>query len=165
MACRVAQENDNCHFLMVGDGPKRNEIQSLIDQSPFRERFHLVGKVGAVSPWFKRMDLFLMTSEVEGLPNVALEAQAHGLPVVTTNAGGCAETIVEGKSGWSFPLSDEHGSSDNCAKDLSKCVSWCINNPQWCRHVKQHADDHIEKYFSVTKMINDTIALYQSARI
>ena len=45
-------------------------------------------------------DLLLQTSQIEGLPNTLIEAQACGVPVVTTDAGGSRETLIDGVTGF-----------------------------------------------------------------
>ena len=52
-----------------------------------------------VNDQLTRLDLFLLTSSIEGLPNVLIEAQAMGIPVVSTNVGGARETFLDSISG------------------------------------------------------------------
>ena len=49
----------------------------------------------------------LLTSEFEGLPNVLIEAQGFGVPVISTNAGGASETFIEGQTGYLSQSGDE----------------------------------------------------------
>ncbi|WP_417793980.1 glycosyltransferase [Terasakiella pusilla] len=164
-AFKVAAEHQTCHFLMVGDGPLKPEIEDKITASPFKDRFHLVGKVHAVSPWFDKMDLFLMTSVVEGLPNVTIEAQAHGVPVVSTDAGGCLETFEQAKSGWGISLSKQSDVSDtldHCAEDISNRILWTLSNLEWCKSAQRHAKNYVKEKFSIQKMITDTLHIYEA---
>ena len=59
----------------------------------------VVGEVDDVSGWLEEMDVFLLTSSTEGLPNVIIEAQGFGVPVVCTDTGGVSEIVSEGVTG------------------------------------------------------------------
>ena len=58
------------------------------------------GVTGDILPAMSIMDLLLLTSRAEGVPNVLLEAQWVGTPVVTTDVGGAKEAIEPGITGW-----------------------------------------------------------------
>ena len=59
-----------------------------INEKGLDDEVKLVGEVNDVASWLEMMDVFLFTSLSEGLPNVLIEAQAFGLPVVSTRVGG-----------------------------------------------------------------------------
>lgn len=94
------------HFLLLGDGPLLDKCKKIISDRGLDERFHFVGNKPQVGPWYKAMDLKMLTSEREGLPNVLIEAQCLGIPVVSTNVGGASETMVPGKTGILFTSED-----------------------------------------------------------
>ena len=71
---------DDVHFLIVGRADAGCDEDEISDRG-LSGRIHLVGQRDDVS-WLKRMQLFLLTSRVEGLPNVLIEAQGFGVPVV-----------------------------------------------------------------------------------
>ena len=77
---RIADRN--CRLLLVGDGPERTRIESLVYDSPARDRIHLLGWRDDLSPAFAAADLLLFPSLTEGMPNVVLQAMAAGVPVV-----------------------------------------------------------------------------------
>jgi glycosyltransferase involved in cell wall biosynthesis len=58
------------------------------------------------------MDVFMLTSRMEGLPNVLIEAQSVGVPVVTTGQGGMRETYDEGITGWTASSASPHALAD-----------------------------------------------------
>jgi glycosyltransferase involved in cell wall biosynthesis len=72
-------------FLVVGDGPLRGAI-------------HFAGSEKDVYGAMVDMDLLVLTSRAEGLPNVLVEAKFLGVPVVATRAGGAPETVDHGRS-------------------------------------------------------------------
>jgi len=159
----ISQHRPDCHFLLVGDGPLQNHIHQLINHLGLQDTVHLVGRVNAVSFWLRRMDLFLMTSVVEGLPNVCIEAQACGLPIVATSAGGTQETFKHAKSGWATPVPDPDEISQNqCAETLAGHILWCLDHPEWLRSAQKHATKHARSQFSIAKLVSRTLDLYKN---
>jgi len=96
----ASEITDRVHFVMVGDGPQYHKAIRVVEESEIlRERVHLTGFSPNVIDFLNIFDCFLLTSKVEGLPNVIIEAQYCGVPVLTTDAGGSRECIIEGETG------------------------------------------------------------------
>jgi glycosyltransferase involved in cell wall biosynthesis/tetratricopeptide (TPR) repeat protein len=164
-AARVAARRPDCHFLLVGDGPGRTDFAQAVDAAGLSSRVHLIGRVAAVTPWYARMTLFLMTSVVEGLPNAAMEAQANGVPVIATRAGGTAETLLDGTTGWTVPLPpDPDAPLDAVADALAERLLWCFDHPEWVAQARRRARTQIDERFAVGTMMDRTLALYGAAR-
>ena len=83
------------HLVIIGKGPMRKPLESLAASLNVDKRTHFLGPQAApqIASWMRRANLLVMTSINEGLPNVILEAQACGLPVVTTDVGGIHEVV------------------------------------------------------------------------
>lgn len=77
----------NCHFVLVGDGPERAQIEGEVRKSELQDRFHLVGKQSDVGAWLRAMDVYLNVSLNEGMSQSVLEAMSWGLPLVVTDVG------------------------------------------------------------------------------
>jgi len=91
--------NQEVEFCMIGDGPL---LQSAIDHSKeigIVNQVNFMGYRDDVSTLLPHFDAFMLTSSIEGLPNVLIEAQASGVPVVSTNVGGAKETFIDSTSG------------------------------------------------------------------
>ena len=87
-------------YHIVGEGPMRPQLQALINELALQSKVSLAGSSSAPFSSIKNPDLFLMGSHYEGFPNVLLEANALGIPVVAFNApGGIAEVIRERENG------------------------------------------------------------------
>lgn len=84
--------------MIAGDGPQREEIQHQAAALGLDVKF--LGRVADLAPVYRSADIFLLTSDHEGTPNVVLEAMACGLPVVGTRVGGVPEIIEHGISGF-----------------------------------------------------------------
>lgn len=82
VAREVLTIRQDAHFLLVGDGPLRVEIEDLVNKLGLGAHFTLTGVRSDIPDLLGAMDLFLFPSLYEGMPNAVLEAQACGLPCV-----------------------------------------------------------------------------------
>jgi glycosyltransferase involved in cell wall biosynthesis len=98
-------------LLIAGNGPLQPELERLCAELCLTERVRFLGVRQDVRAWYNAADAFVMGSAVEGMPVVLLEAAASGLPAVVTNAGGCGEVVVNGKTGFVAPTKDYHALS------------------------------------------------------
>lgn len=84
-AVGILQQTQNVSLAILGDGDKRSELQALIDELKLSENITLHGFIADTASWYRRSDLLVLSSKIEGFPNVIVEALAHGLPVVSTD--------------------------------------------------------------------------------
>ncbi len=80
----VLKKCNNTFLLLVGDGENRKNIERQIRESGIKEHVVMCGRVDNVNDYMQAMDVFVLPSRYEGLPIVGVEAQASGLPVVTS---------------------------------------------------------------------------------
>lgn len=88
----------NYKLMLVGDGELRNEIEAMIADAGISDSVMLVGVQENTAPYYSAFDKFILPSHFEGLPVVAIEAQANGLPcVLSTNITNevCLTNLVE----------------------------------------------------------------------
>ncbi|WP_341237314.1 glycosyltransferase [uncultured Limnobacter sp.] len=94
-------------LLILGDGPLRSELQALIERRGVGKTVDLVGYVENPLKYFARSDVFVLSSLVEGLPNVLVEAMMCGCtPVATDCPTGPREVLQHGKFGYLVPVGD-----------------------------------------------------------
>ncbi len=95
-------------LVLVGDGPLRSELQSLIKEYQLDEEVRLVGWKNdqEVRSEIQSSRALVMASFAEGLPVVIMESLALGRPVISTNIAGVAELVQPGISGWLVPAGD-----------------------------------------------------------
>ena len=105
-AISLCEMRTSLHVIMLGDGPMRPELQGLLDASTVAGRIHLVGNQSPVTPWMRAMDCLMLTSRIEGLPNVLIEAQSLGTPVAAANVGGVMEAVLPDKTALVLPAVD-----------------------------------------------------------
>ena len=142
--------NGLANFVMLGDGPQFERAKEIIEKSEIlRGRVHLVGFSDRVGEYLRNFDCFLLTSKVEGLPNVIIEAQACGVPVLSTNAGGSRECIIEGETG----IIAYDDSPDEMCKHLNEIIS----NDIFANKAKKLGANFVKKTFGIktySKSIN-----------
>jgi sugar transferase (PEP-CTERM/EpsH1 system associated) len=88
---------------IVGDGPSRAGLVEECAALDLGDRVNFLGYQADVAPYLAAADLFVLSSESEGVPLALLEAMASGLPAVATDVGGLREVIVPGETGRLVP--------------------------------------------------------------
>ncbi len=85
-------------LTLVGDGPRRAELEALAGRLGVADRVRFAGSVGHddILPMFRSADVFCLPSFSEGVPVVLMEAMAHSVPVVTTRIMGIPELVEDG---------------------------------------------------------------------
>lgn len=87
-------------FVLIGDGEDMNAAKARATELGLADRILFVGQSLHVGFWMTRFSALLHLAETEGLPNVLIEAQMAGVPVIATPAGGSAETFTDGETGF-----------------------------------------------------------------
>ena len=99
-AARHLKRHPSARFILVGGGRLLPNARQLAEELRISERILFVGRSTRVGYWMSKMDVLVLLSRYEGLPNVLLEAQYMGVRVVTTPAGGAAECLIDGTTGY-----------------------------------------------------------------
>jgi N-acetyl-alpha-D-glucosaminyl L-malate synthase BshA len=105
-------------LLLLGDGPERPFAESLCRDCVAMENIKFLGKQEQMEDILPIADLFLLTSEYESFGLAALEAMAAEVPVISTNAGGLPEIIVDGYCGYMSNVGDIDDMSKNAISIL-----------------------------------------------
>jgi glycosyltransferase involved in cell wall biosynthesis len=104
---QVIDRMPNVYLWLVGDGPLRRELELQAEEHGVAGQVHFVGIQADVASYLNAADLFVLTSDTEGIPGVVLEAGFLGLPVVATRVGGLPECVIEGETGLLVEPEDE----------------------------------------------------------
>jgi L-malate glycosyltransferase len=121
-------------LLFVGDGPERATAEALCRDLGVCDHTRFVGKQEQMEEIMAIADLFVLTSEYESFGLAALEAMAAGVPVISTNAGGLPEIMVEGVTGYMANVGD--------VAALSKYAVDILHDQQRLNKFKAAAADH-----------------------
>lgn len=95
-AMKLVNERTPVRLLMLGEGPLRAELQQLIDEACLGDRVQLLGFQANPYKYYARCRLFVLSSYLEGLPNVLVEAMACGCAVVSTDCPTGPREVLEG---------------------------------------------------------------------
>jgi glycosyltransferase involved in cell wall biosynthesis len=102
IVARLVREVPEARCLFVGavEGGRREQLESLARSKGIFDRVWFAGQQREVGPWYRTMQVYAHTSRSEGFPKAALEAMAHGLPVVAFRVGGIPEAVLDGETGF-----------------------------------------------------------------
>lgn len=110
----VHRKHPEVRFLLVGwidDGPAaiaRSEVDRWVDEGVVE----YLGRLDDVRAAIGESSVFVLPSYREGTPRTVLEAMAMGRPIITTDAPGCRETVVDGDNGYLVPVRDTQALAD-----------------------------------------------------
>jgi N-acetyl-alpha-D-glucosaminyl L-malate synthase BshA len=125
-------------LLFIGDGPERVTAEELSRSLGVCNDMQFVGKQEQMEDILAIGDLFLLTSEYESFGLAALEAMAAGVPVVSSNAGGISEIMVQGETGFMSDVGD--------IASMSKQALAILKDDKTLRKFKERAAAHAEKF-------------------
>jgi glycosyltransferase involved in cell wall biosynthesis len=115
---RVAARVPGLRVLVAGVGPLEAAMRRRIAETGTGETIRLLGRREDVPALMRIASLLLLTSSLEGMPNVVLEAQVAGLPVVAAGVGGVPDCLEDGVAGHVVPPADEAAFADRCVELL-----------------------------------------------
>ena len=139
-------------LIVAGDGPLMAPLSELAKTLGITEVAHLLGVRRDVPAVLNALDVFVMSSDTEGLPLVVLEAMATGLPVVSTSVGGIPDVLEEGQTGFLVPPGDEAA--------LRERVKALLEDPAASRACGARARSAAVTRFSAERMQRDYLELY-----
>jgi glycosyltransferase involved in cell wall biosynthesis len=118
------QRIDQIGLVIVGDGPERGHLESLVQRLELTDRVYLAGQQSKAETLslMASCDLFVLNSTYEGFPHVVLEAMSASLPVLATAVGGTPELVQDGENGLLISLTNDGALSDAVAA-LACCRS------------------------------------------
>lgn len=136
-AFQLVLKRRQSRLVILGDGPKRGEIESLIDELEIGASVDLAGYVSNTGVYYARASVFVLSSRWEGFPNVLVEALSAGVPVVTTDGLGASREIVE-------PILPDNivpvGDVDRLAESILKTLAEPHEPEHYRAYVKERFD-------------------------
>jgi L-malate glycosyltransferase len=116
---RKLRRRVRARFLLIGDGPVRDDIEKLVAQHGLADDVIFLGEQQDPVPWLSVADLFLLPSAQESFGLAALEAMACEVPVIASRVGGLPEIIEDGVTGFICPPDDIAEMADRAIELLS----------------------------------------------
>jgi len=148
---KLILKNENIKGLLVGGGKMENTVRKWVEDRGLQNRIKILGERVDVESWLAQMDIFLLTSISEGLPNVIIEAQGFGIPVISTDVGGVSEIVIHNKTG-------KLTKSEDPIK-ISELILEIIENDKY-KEMKIISKENARRKFSLESMLDRTERMY-----
>jgi glycosyltransferase involved in cell wall biosynthesis len=139
-------------LLLVGDGAEAGAIRAEVEARGVAPFTTLAGVRHDIPRLLAAMDVFALSSRLEGLPLCALEAMAAGLPVVATAVGGLPGLIEDGVTGFLVPSGDEAA--------LARALAKLRGDPALARAVGEGGRAHVRRLYARDAMVRRYLDLY-----
>jgi glycosyltransferase involved in cell wall biosynthesis len=137
----VRQEYDRAKLLIIGGGQMLGPLRAMALDRGLKDDVFFMGERTDVPQLLSAIDVFVMSSVAEGLPNSLLEAMAAARPVVVTLAGGMGEIIKDGVNGLVVPVGDP--------ASLSQGIKSLLKDRSFAETLGAAARQYIENTYSI----------------
>ena len=106
-AARILPKHPEWKWVICGEGPEREHLEQLIVGAHLEKQFLLLGTVQNMEKQYQNAAFYVMTSQMEGLPMVLLEAKSWGLPIISFDImTGPSDIVRDGVNGFLVPAND-----------------------------------------------------------
>jgi len=152
-ACDVKKRWPNTYFIIVGEGPRRSQIEGDLLQMGIEEFVFLIGHRDEIPQILQDLDVFVLPSYAnEGVPQALLQAMAMQRPVVATAVGGIPEVVTSGKEGLLCEPQNP--------KALASNILQILENPSEAEKMGRTARQRVIKHFSLERMVDRLEDIY-----
>jgi glycosyltransferase involved in cell wall biosynthesis len=146
---------ESLRALVVGAGPEENRLRTHAEELGLSDRVLFLGERVDVPDLLAASDMFVLSSDWEGLPITILEAMAAGVPCVSTAVGGVPEVLTDGVTGLTVEPGDPGALADG--------IRTLARDPELRARMAGAARDEFERRFRGEQMVRQTEALYDMA--
>jgi glycosyltransferase involved in cell wall biosynthesis len=145
------------HFIVeiAGDGPLREALERQARDLEIMDRVRFTGHADDVPGLMATSTLLAHTSDIEGCPNVIMEAMACGRAVVATDAGDIPSLVDNGKTGFVVSRGDD--------TKFAECLATLIANRDLCRQMGEAGRAKAEREFGLDRLVEETLLVYRAA--
>jgi glycosyltransferase EpsF len=157
MAERVSKQLENVHFLLVGDGELRQQIEIEVAKRTLSSRFVFAGNRDNVPQMLAAMDVFVMPSLDEGFGLAVAEAQLCGLPVVASDIPGIREALCPAMRKFCHHPLDSAG--------MAEKVILLLKNPRLRSEIGREGREYVAKRFSVDRTVEQLQSAYDAQTV
>jgi glycosyltransferase involved in cell wall biosynthesis len=149
----AALRGHSAEAVLVGDGPDRPTVEEEVRRFGLESTVELLGERDDVPELLRRADVFVLSSNSEGLPLSILEAMAARLPVVASNVGGVPEVVVDGDTGLLVPPGDP--------QSLAAAIERLLEDPVLCRRLGEAGRIRVAEHFDLAAVHQAHLDLYR----
>jgi sugar transferase (PEP-CTERM/EpsH1 system associated) len=151
---RLCRSHDHVRFVFAGDGPLKEQLVALAEELGISARVRFLGARSDIPDVLNALDIFVLPSLSEGMPNAVLEAMACGLPIVATRVGGIPELIEDGNTGLLVPSEGE--------RQLETILGNLLCCDAKRRALGEKGRQRVLQCFRLERMVNEYQELYYS---
>jgi len=149
----VTADMKDAVLLIFGEGPLRRELMQLAERLRCADSIYFLGFVPEFSSFLREIDLFVLSSLAEGLPNALLEALAAAKPVVATSVGGVPEIVTDGQTGILVSPGDSVG--------LARAITKVLCDPALANSMGQAGREAVRKSYSFEEQLRLLAQVYE----
>ena len=153
---RLRPSHPDVHLVVLGEGPERSRLEQQAAELGLAEAVWFPGRTGDVAAWLARSELLVHPARWEGFGICLLEAMLAGVPVVAAAVSSVPEIVVDGETGLLVPRDD--------AAALAGALEALLDDPGRARELGEAGRARARALFSVARMTERTIAVYDRAR-
>lgn len=121
---QISPQHNDLNLIILGEGDKRKELETLISQNALEGKVYLPGFIGNPYPILKQADIFVLSSHYEGLPTVVIEALTLNKTIVATKCSGVAEILDYGNYGNLVEINDVDSLANGIEASLTNSVAF-----------------------------------------
>lgn len=148
----LLERYDNLVFTIAGTGSLEDSLRLQTRRLGISDKVHFLGHQPDVRPVYDMLDVYVLSSTREGLPNTVLEAMAMEVPIVSTDVDGVAEAVCGGTEAILVPARN--------ARLLADGVSRVLDDPQLASHLCRTARDKVCNSFSFASRMRQVESIY-----
>ena len=149
----LKQRGRMLHAWLVGDGPRRPELERMAQDLGIADRAHFLGHRTDVPALLLRATMGVLCSSSEGLSNSIIEGMAAGLPMVVTRVGGNPDLIVDGERGYVVEAFRP--------ALLAEAFMRLLDDPAHARHMAARARAYVERELTLSQLCERHDQLYR----
>lgn len=151
----LARERDDLELLFVGDGPERNRLQEQVENRGLAAKVAFVGRCSETETLqhIAEAEMLVVSSFMEGLPIVIMEAMAMGVPVIASRVAGIPELVDDGQTGLLFTPSDWN--------ELAERMRVLIGDPSMQEHFRVAGRSTVEREYDIRVSAQRMSQLFQ----
>lgn len=150
---RVNDAGKNATLAIVGEGPLRDQLQALVHELGCEKSVLIPGAVSNPLSWYSASDVFVLSSDNEGLSNSLLEAMCCGLPIISTRVSGSVGIFTSAPVGRMVEVGDEEG--------FAAAIHEMQENPDLRNRCGAAARELAETQFTLETVANDIAVAYR----
>lgn len=159
---KLLEQHQDMKYLIAGEGPLKKNLVMLASELKITKNIEFLGTINQneAIELYKKADIFILPSvtaksgDKEGTPTVLIEAQATGLPVVSTFHSGIPEIVENGKSGFLVQERD--------VNTLAEKIDFLIQHPELREEMGRYGRKFVEQKFDIKKLNKRLVEIYSN---